>query len=104
MELTNQARDYSIRIAELVKFLREDGKQFPLSDALLSCGVEIGMILSNPDEEGQRQAVKVLQKTDYLLEMAVSAGYLTELQSVHIRDEGRVLLETLTGNKQKTTN
>lgn len=95
MDLTKQAYDYSLRLAELVKFLREDGKGFPLSDELLSCGVEVGMTLQKPDEAGRRQAARALQRADYLLEMAVGAGYLTGRQSVHIREEGRVLLSML---------
>ena len=93
MELHKQARDYAIRVAELVKFLREDDKGFPLADELLACGVEAGFSLREPGAEGFKKAAGALEKADYLLEMAVRAGYLTERQSVHIRDEGRALLE-----------
>ena len=95
MELMKQAQDYAIRVAELVKFLREDSKGFPLADELLTCGVEAGMSLREPGTEGFKKAAQALRKADYLLEMAVSAGYLTEQQSVHIRDEGRALLEAI---------
>lgn len=95
MKLNKQAKDYAIRVAEMVKFLREDGKGFPLSDELLSCGVEAGMALQTPDRNGWKRAAEALKKADYLLEMAVSAGYLTEIQSVHIRDEGRELLDAV---------
>lgn len=95
MELRKQMKDYAIRMAELVKFLREDGKGFPLSDELLACGVEAGMALEEPGAKELKQAAQSLKKADYLLEMAVSAGYLTELQSVHIRDEGRALLDAV---------
>lgn len=101
MELMKQAIDYSIRVAELVKFLREDGRMFPLSDVLLSCGIETGMALREPDTKGFRQAAAALRKADYLFEMAVSAGYLTERQSVHIRDKGRALLEAIDVNPVK---
>ena len=95
MMLNKQAQDYAIRVAELVKFLREDDRGFPLADELLACGVEIGMALREPGTEGFKKAAEALRKADYLLEMAVSAGYLTERQSVHIRDEGRALLEAV---------
>lgn len=95
MELTKQGYDYAIRVAELVKFLREDEKGFPLADKLLTCGVEAGMALREPDEESKGRAAEALKKADYLLEMTVDAGYLTERQSVHIRDEGRALLEAI---------
>lgn len=100
MELTKQAQDYAIRVAELVKFLREDDKGFPLADELLACGVEAGLSLREPGTEGFKKAAGALRKSDYLLEMAVSAGYLTERQSVHIRDEGRALLEAIDDKKQ----
>lgn len=95
MELNKQAQDYAIRVAELVKFLREDDKGFPLADELLTCGVEAGLSLREPGTEGFKTAAGALKKADYLLEMAVSAGYLTERQSVHIRDEGRILLDAI---------
>lgn len=95
MELTKQAQDYAIRVAELVKFLREDDKGFPLANELLACGVEAGFSLREPGTEDAERAVQALRKADYLLEMTVSAGYLTERQSVHIRDEGRALLEAI---------
>lgn len=95
MELDKQAQDYAIRMAELVRFLREDNKGFPLSDELLSCGVEVGLSLREPGTEDFKRAAGVLKKADYLLEMAKRAGYLTELQGVHIRDEGRALLEAV---------
>lgn len=95
MELTKQAQDYAIRVAELVKFLREDDKGFPLADELLTCGVEAGLYLREPGAEDFEKATESLLKADYLLEMAVSAGYLTERQSVHIRDEGHALLGAL---------
>ena len=95
MELNKQAQDYAIRMAELVKFLREDDKGFPLADELLSCGVEAGMALREPKTGGFRRTIEALKKADYLLEMAVSAGYLSEQQSIHIRDEGRALLDAV---------
>lgn len=95
MELVKQAQDYAIRVAELVKFLREDEKNFPLADELLTCGVEAGLSLREPGMEGFKKAEEALCKADYLLEMAVNAGYLAERQSVHIRDEGRALLDAL---------
>ena len=100
MELKKQAQDYAIRVAELVKFLREDDKGFPLADELLTCGVEAGLSLREPGAEDAGRAAQALLKADYLLEMAVRAGYLTGRQSVHIRDEGRALLEALDDKNQ----
>lgn len=105
MELNKQAQDYAIRVAELVKFLREDDKGFPLADELLACGVEAGMALWEAESGNNWQrTAKAIRKADYLLEMAVHAGYLTELQSFHIRDEGRALLETLETQQKQELN
>lgn len=95
MELNKQAQDYAIRVAELVKFLREDDKGFPLANELLSCGIQAGLSLREPCAEVTEQAAEALKKADYLLEMAVNAGYLTERQSFHIRKDGRALLDEL---------
>lgn len=105
MELAKQGYEYSLRVAELVKFLRADDKGFPLSDELLSCGVEAGLALRSPTKDSRRRAAEALRRADYLLEMAVGAGYLTERQSVHIREEGQVLLtmqEEPTENHENT--
>lgn len=95
MELNKQARDYAIRVAELVKFLREDDKGYPLSSELLAYGVEAGMVLRESSTQDTEKAADALRKIDYLLEMAVCAGYLTHIQSAHIREEGRELLQSI---------
>jgi len=92
MDIAARAYDFSVRIAELVKYLREDQKDFPLSERLLSCGVGAGLALRANDRE---KAVDSLREADYLLEMAVKSGYLKEIQSKHIRQEGRELLAIL---------
>ena len=93
--------EYSIRTAELVRYLQENGKTFPLCDRLLTCGLTTGLSCR---ELSEGEAVKEIQlelilhnikEADYIIEMAVYAGYLTELQSVHIREEGKDLMKLL---------
>jgi hypothetical protein len=93
MDLVKAAFDYSIRVAELVKHLRSDGKGFPLSDDLLKCGVDAGMFLRDPPSPDK--AVECLDKADYLIGMAVAAGYLTERQAVRIRGSGQELIRMI---------
>lgn len=97
MELSIQAYDYSVRIAELVRYLRESGKGFPLDDELLSCGVDIGMALKSAngesvDAEAAQKARTSLQRAEYLIGMAVGSGYLTAKESEHILSNTRLLL------------
>lgn len=102
MDVAQKGFDFSVRIAELVRFLREDGRDFPLEDQLLECGVGVGLACRALAEDGGRppgggaeRVLELLQESDYLLEMAVRAGYLTQRQSVHIREDARTLLEQI---------
>lgn len=97
MELFRQAYDYSVRIAELVRYLREGGKGFPLDEELLSCGVDTGMALKpsygeSVDAESAEKARASLQRAEYLIGMAVGSGYLTAKESEHILSHTRLLL------------
>lgn len=92
---------YAIRIAELVRYLQENKKTFPLCDQLLACGLAAGMNckeLGEGETEGtvpRRLALHSLKEADYIIEMAVYAGYLTELQSIPIREEAKSLVRLL---------
>ena len=100
MNLAERSYEYSVRIAELVRFFREDGNSFPLSDELLGCGVEAGMQLQKRGEENSNSAIAALEKIKYLISMAVNAGYLTKLQSEQILFETDELLTNLKLGKQ----
>ena len=80
--LAERGFDFSIRMAELTKYLREDVKGFPLCDRLLFCGVTAGL---NIRSGRKPEAAQLVAEADYIIEMAVAAGYMTHLQSVHIR-------------------
>lgn len=92
MELSKRAYDYSVRIAELVRYLRESGKGFPLDEELLSCGVDVGMALKNENGREYEKASVALQKADYLIGMAVESGYLTKKESELVLSDTRLLL------------
>ena len=91
--------EYPLRVTELVRFLREDGGGFPLADRLLQCGVAVGMACrTGPDgavPDDPAEAVRHLKEIDYILDMAVRAGYLSERQSRLILQDGRALLTDL---------
>lgn len=99
MNVIQAGFDYSIRIAELVRHLRCDEKGFPLCDELLKCGVDAGLLLRQP--HGAGPAADCLDRADYLLEMAVYAGYLTERQTERIRENGRNLMQLIQASEQE---
>ncbi|MCL2120754.1 MAG: hypothetical protein FWH28_00710 [Clostridiales bacterium] len=90
--LKEKGLDFSMRIGELVRYLRENGQGFPLCDRLLVCGVNTGMFIrrGNPKE-----AAELVEEADYIIEVAVVAGYLTQRQDIHIRADCESLLKTL---------
>ena len=91
---------YAIRTAELVRYLQEQEKQFPLSEKLLCSGFAAGKNCCNmTGEKDLREipyaAAECIKEVNFIIEMAVHAGYLTEIQSAPIREEGLALLELL---------
>lgn len=97
MNITQSAFDYSIRIAELVRHLRSEDRNFPLCDTLLTCGVDAGFYLLEPSKTDK--AIYSLNKADYIIQMAVTAGYLTEQQTVRIRGKGQELVQMIHENE-----
>lgn len=95
------AAEYPLRLTELVRYLRENGGGFPLTERLLQCSVAVGMGCraggdGRTPADGT-QAICVLREVDYIIDMAVRAGYLSELQSRLILQDGRQLLTELEG-------
>ena len=91
---------YAIRTAELVRYLQEQEKKFPLSEKLLCSGFAAGknccnMIGGKDLREFSYVAAECIKEVDFIIEMAVHAGYLTEMQSLPIREEGIALIELL---------
>jgi len=94
MNITDKGVDFAVRIAELVRYLRDDGKGFPLCERLLDCGVSAGLSCRAGKKN---EAAERVRQVDYIVEMAVKAGYLTQTQSVHIRADCDSLLKLLAG-------
>jgi len=99
--LKEKGIDFSMRIGELVRYLRENGQGFPLGDRLLICSVNAGMCIRRGKT---REAAEFVEEADYIIEMAVLAGYLTPHQDKHIRADCESLLKALnekTGGQPK---
>jgi len=97
MNIADKGFDFAIRIAELVHYLRDDGKGFPLCERLLDCGVSTGLAC----RAGKKNAAaECVNQADFIIEMAVKAGYLTQTQSVHIHADCAGLLKLLAEHPQ----
>lgn len=102
-DIQERGFDFSIRIAELVQFLRADKLGFPLSERLLSCGVGAGLACralalaadGKKQAECAGQAAELVTEADYIIDMARVAGYLTAEQCVHIQADCQKLTELL---------
>lgn len=96
-ELLTKAFDFGIRIIELANYLDEEKKPFPLMNLLLECGTGIGACLRAsegfPDSfpEDRIRACKLALETEYLLELMVKTGFITEIQSKPILADCRFL-------------
>ena len=97
--LKSKELEFSMRIGEIVRYFRESGQGFPLCDRLLTCGVNAGLDIRSGKT---REAAEHIREADYIIEMAVVAGYLTSHQDKHIRAECESLLKMLNGSENKT--
>jgi hypothetical protein len=84
-----------MRIGELVRHLRENGQGFPLCGRLLFCGVNTGLYIRRGK---MKEAAELVEEADYIIEMAVVAGYLTQYQDKHIRADCENLLKMIEEN------
>ena len=94
--LKEKGIDFSMRIGELVRYLRENAGGFPLCDRLLFCGVNAGRYIRGGKKS---EAAELVEEADYIIEIAVVAGYLTSRQDVHIRADCENLLKMLNENQ-----
>lgn len=85
--------DFAIRIIELVKYLGEEKKLFPMEKQLLEsvAGIGVCMRLSALDGKMSRdirqKALGYAIEAEYLLKIMVETDYLTEKQSIPIITE-----------------
>lgn len=102
MNRSNDAFDFAIRVAELVRYLREKPERFPLAAELLAAGVRAGMaardlgeLAGDAERARAREAATAIDEVRYYLDMAVHSGYLTDLEASRIRQMGADLREEL---------
>ncbi|WP_139651113.1 four helix bundle protein [Raoultibacter phocaeensis] len=110
MDRSNEAFDFAIRVAELVRYLREKPERFPLAAEMLAAGVRAGMAardledLTGPAETSRaREAAAAVDEVRYYLEMAVRSGYATDLEASRIRQMGADLHKALVGDSAPST-
>ena len=92
MNTENRAYDFSLRVAEIVRYLKKERREFPMGDKLLDCAVSAGIFARNGDRNA---AAGCIEQVDYIIEMASRAGYLTEYQTEPIRRDGSELITML---------
>lgn len=104
MNRSNDAFDFAIRVAELVRYLREKPERFPLAAEMLAAGVRAGMAARDLEDLADaaqasraREASAAIDEVRYYLEMAVRSGYLTELEAARVSQMGTDLREALVG-------
>lgn len=97
----DKAFDFSIRIVELVNYLEEEKRPFPLAERLLTCAEEmcvslrLALYLPKSASESVQQAMKLILEAECLLELMVKTGVLGDMQSGPILSECRFLKEEL---------
>jgi len=101
-ELLENSFDFSIRLSELVRYLQDEGKEFPLWQRLLICGNGIGTNLRMAEMSVVKErAVKLEQalacavECEHLLKLMAKTGYLSERQSEPLRKDCSRLVELI---------
>lgn len=95
-QILENSFDFSIRAMELIKYLDEEKRPFPLYEQFLASAMRVGIYLRLAASGGKssrdsEQALFCIFETEYLLEIMAKAGYLQEKQSHPITDDCRAL-------------
>lgn len=96
-QILEKSFDFSIRAVELIKYLDNEKKSFPLYERFLVCATGIGIsqrllqTAGKKSVEDRSQAFSYVVEAEYLLEIMAKTGYLTEKQSQPIIDDCRSL-------------
>lgn len=97
-QILERSFDFSIRAMELIRYLNEEARPFPLYEQFLTCATGIGssLRLAQMQEELSVKelgnALSNATQVEYLLELMVKTGYLQEKQSQPILDDCRWLI------------
>ena len=93
--IANKSYNFSKRIVLLHKFLKEEKKEFVMSNQLLRSGTSIGANVaeaeqaqSSPDFVSKMSiALKEASETKYWIRLLASTSYLTEAETVSILND-----------------
>lgn len=100
-QILERSFDFSIRSMELIRYLKEEDRQFPLYEQFLTCATGIGSSLRlalMPEEISVIELSHALScaiEVEYHLELMVKTGYLQEKQSQPILDDCRWLISAI---------
>lgn len=92
MTTKERADEFSVRVTECVRFMNHDGKNFPLCGKLLECAVSAALAVRGGKVT---EAADCVTKADYILEMAMRSGYMTETQTRDVRAGAQKLMHEL---------
>lgn len=96
-ELLNKAFDFGVRIVELANYLEDEKKLFPLMNRLHECagGICVSLRVASHMRKNLREdgtdAYRLSLEAEYLLELMVKTGFLSERQSGPILTDCRFL-------------
>jgi hypothetical protein len=96
--LLSKAFDFTIRITELINYLDEENKHFPLKTRLLECAeglcvsLRASNLLARSAPAQCTQALRQALEAECLLELMVKTGYLSETQSKPVLTDCRHLI------------
>jgi hypothetical protein len=84
-DCVTQAFDFGIRIVQLARWLKDEGKDFPLAGRLLESGSGLRASLRTAKALGDKdclvRAFLEAEVAEYLLELMVKTDFITVLQS-----------------------
>ncbi len=106
-QVLGKSFDFSIRAIELIRYLNEENRSFPLSERFLTCATGIGISLRCELMAGEKlirdssDSLAYVIETEYLLELMVKTGYLQEKQSLPIIEDCRTLKDAIAKHLQK---
>lgn len=108
-KLKEDSFGFSIRLMELVKYLEDGGREFPLSQQLLVCGngILINLSMAEMTEGKERtatinKALAYAVESSHLLKLMAKTGYLTERQSMPLREECESLVHSVVDHKKNS--
>ncbi len=106
-EILEKSFDFSVRALELINYLKTENRPFPLAERFLSRAADIGITVRLIRGTGKqsfsdryKQALNYLLEAEYLLEIMVKTGYLSEKQSRPMMDDCHGLAALITAQLQ----